>query len=137
MVRKGPHYHQNIPKELITKKGLRPENDLVLDNRSHAEVSEILNKSKYFVTYDPYTHYTSFALQCGCLPIIMPFEGKTKNEWYPDRLIHNGIAYGNSQSEIEFAISTRKIGLERIAKRETERKNHLRTFARLLSCIFC
>lgn len=90
-----------------------------IDNLSHQEVSSLFNSKKFFYSYDPYTMYTTYAAVCGCIPIVIPVEGLSKEEWVPmDRRF--GIAYGAEEGEINWAIGTRDNLLDRI---EEQNKN--------------
>jgi hypothetical protein len=79
------------------------------------DVIQIFNKYEYFISYDPITFLFYIAALCGCIPIVYPMEGKTKQEWlqmnafveYMDhKKINNiyGIAYGIN--DLEWAKNT-------------------------------
>ena len=65
--------------------------------KSHTEVVEIFNRTKYFFCYDHCTFLIYIALLCGCVVIQQPIDGYTKEEWMyavniPPEL--GGISYG-------------------------------------------
>lgn len=104
-IRKGlsvPHIRNNL--------NYHPENSYeILHEQSNIDdLIIIFNKYKYFYSYDGYTTMLQIAALCGCIPIIIPFSGFIKisdfmdEEWYT-----NGIAYGDSKEQIEYAINTR------------------------------
>ena len=75
------------------------------------------NKYEYFISYDPLTFLNVIACLCGCISIVYPIEGKTKNEWLKTSSLGKyfddnsserlyGIAYGNDENEINFAKNT-------------------------------
>lgn len=84
---------------------------------NQAQCIEIFNNFKYFISYDPCTFLTIMAPMCGCISIVYPMHGLNKQEWLQttaasEYLNFNkldnlyGIAYGNDQSEIQYAYST-------------------------------
>ena len=86
-------------------------------NHSQNDYINIFNKHEYFISYDPLCFLSIIAALCGCISIIYPINGVTKEEWYKtiavvkylkDNNINNlyGIAYGNSEEEIEYAKKT-------------------------------
>lgn len=76
-----------------------------IDGLSHSEIAEIFNRCKYFVSYDLYTMYSRYAAMCGCIPIVVPDEDVTKEQWRPVEENRLGIAYG--WDDIQWAIDTR------------------------------
>jgi hypothetical protein len=73
------------------------ENSVLIDGKTHKEISEIFKSVKIFISYDPYTAYSIFAVLCGCDSIVIPDEGVDENEWYPDASDRYGISYGFSK----------------------------------------
>lgn len=67
-----------------------------VEGKSHKELIEIFNTTKYFYCYDPCCFLVIMALMCGCIVIQHPIPGYTAEEWM--RTINitglNGIAYG-------------------------------------------
>ncbi len=101
-------YHKNI-------NIIHPKNSLeITRSNSQDDYIEIFNKHKYFITYDPLTFLCIIAPLCGCISIIYPIDGTSKKEWlqttglneylkYKNDYNIYGIAYGNSQDEINYA----------------------------------
>lgn len=72
------------------------------------EIVKVLNEHLFCYSYDTQTFYTSIAAICGCIPIIVMEEGKTKEDYLGNRDSKPyGKAYGDSEKEIQWAISTR------------------------------
>lgn len=67
---------------------------ILIDGKSHAEVSRIFKKVKTFISYDTYTAYSFFAVLCGCESIVIPDEGVSEESWYPNPRDRYGLAYG-------------------------------------------
>ena len=66
---------------------------------------KIFNKYKYFYSYDGFTHMLHIAALCGCIPIVIPDEGVSKEEFIKNTPVNKyGIAYGID--DIEYAKST-------------------------------
>lgn len=87
----------------------------LLDHHDQIQAIDIFNDYKYFVCYDPLCFLVVIAAICGCVPIVYPIEGVTKQEWmYNSAVSHYckeknldnlfGIAYGIE--DIEWAKST-------------------------------
>lgn len=96
----------------------------VLDGMTHVEMAVAFNKYRYFVTYDPYTMYTTYAAICGCIPIVVPIEGVTKSEWRSESAF--GIAYGFQ--DIPWAIQTRSDLLNYLAEENSRNFKSVRQF---------
>lgn len=109
MVRKGRNrsldYHEN--------------GALQVDGIPHKELAQIFNQHKYFVCYDPYSMYCRYAAMCGCIPVVVPEAGVTKEQWRPEVYNRYGIAYG--WDDLPWAIETRPQLMELLA--ESERRN--------------
>jgi len=109
MIRKGNKFHRNI--NLI-----HPSNCICLDNQPIDTIINVFNVCTYFYCYDPYTCYDNIALLCGCISIIYPLENMNKLDWLKTKGMFqvflnkkdniSGIAYGNSEKELEYAQET-------------------------------
>ena len=66
-----------------------------------------------------YTAYSSIAAMLGCISVVIPEPGKTKDDYGGER---PGVAFGFDESEIEHAQSTLKDLAERYKSNE-QRKN--------------
>ncbi len=80
----------------------------VIDNLLEAEKVRVLNESKYLYSYDEMSAYNSIACLCGCIPIIVPEEGRTLESYRKPGLEHYGVAIGDSDEQIEYARNTRE-----------------------------
>lgn len=99
LIRKGKT-RKDLPKSFKGK--------ILDDCSSEKEMVQILNESKYCYIYDTQTFYATIAAVCGCIPIVMIEEGKCRADYLVgDDSKGYGIAYGNTDDEIEFAIRTR------------------------------
>jgi len=87
--------------------------------RNHTQINyiEYFNKYKYFISYDPLTFLSIISILCGCISIVYPIENISKLNWYKKTAVYEyiksnnitqlyGIAYGNSQDELEYATNT-------------------------------
>jgi hypothetical protein len=105
------YYHKNII-------NIHPKDSFEI-KRNHTQINyiEYFNKYKYFISYDPLSFLTIISILCGCISIIYPMEKVSKQDWYKKTAVYEymrtnnitqlyGIAYGNSQEEIEFAEKT-------------------------------
>ena len=101
-------YHINI-------NVLHPKNSFeITRNHTQDDYITFFNKYKYFVCYDPLTFLCIIAPLCGCISIVYPLDGMSKKEWlqttglneylkYKNDYNIYGVAYGNSQDEINYA----------------------------------
>jgi len=95
MVRKGRNRSQDYHDPSAEK----------VDGLSHEDLAKVFNKCKYFICYDLYTLYNRYAAMCGCIPIVVPQQGLTKEEWLPEIEWRYGVAYG--WEDIAWAVKTR------------------------------
>lgn len=81
----------------------------IIDELSEKEIVEIFNKSRCCYSYDTQTFYATIAAYCGCISIVVPEPGKSRHDYVgnDDRIY--GVAYGESESELEYAKSTQKM----------------------------
>ncbi len=97
-------------------KYIHPQDSLFLDDNLSQEILiDILNRKEYLICYDPYSFISFMAAMSGCIPIIVPIEGATKEEWLKSISLSvilkeygedelKGIAYGFE--EVEYARQT-------------------------------
>lgn len=77
----------------------------ILDNYSERDIVKALNKYEKCISYDTQTFYSSIAACCGCLSIVVPEEGKSRED-YISKENGYGRAYGFSKQEIKYAMET-------------------------------
>lgn len=99
-----------------------------IDGLSHKEAAEIFNRVKYFYCYDLYSAYSSFAAMCGCIPIVIPQDDLTEEQWQPETRLRYGIAYGNNEEQITYAKKTAHKLLELIEQLESESAQNVMHF---------
>ncbi|WP_050991282.1 hypothetical protein [Shewanella sp. POL2] len=92
------------------------QDSILIDGMSHADTAKVLKSVKRFISYDTLTAYSIFAVLCGCESVVIPDEGVTKEQWYPNVEDRYGIAYGLGQSELSKASETRHLVLDRVLK---------------------
>ncbi|GGZ00480.1 WavQ [Shewanella fodinae] len=90
------------------------KNSILIDGLSHAETAKIFKSVKRFISYDTLTAYSIFAVLCGCESVVIPDNGVTKEQWYPNVEDQYGIAYGLSKSELSQASETKHLVLGRV-----------------------
>lgn len=86
----------------------------VIDKLSEEEKVKVLNESERCYSYDTQTFYTTIAAICGCLPIVVPDPGKTKDDYYGPEEAPWGVAFGESPEEIEYARTTKHLCVKRL-----------------------
>ena len=79
----------------------------IVDSLPDNELVKIFNQFEYCISYDQYTMYSIYAALCGCISVVMPVKGVTKEEWQPKEEFRYSIAYGLNENEIDFAKKTK------------------------------
>ena len=100
----------------------------LFDGLNHEEKARIFNERKYFISYDLYTLYNLYALICGAIPVVVPDENVSKEEWLANEADRYGIAYGFD--DIDRAVATRDRMLRRIERIRTGEDEMLGRFVR-------
>lgn len=99
---------------------------ILIDGKSHKEISAIFKSVKRFISYDPQTYYSYLAVLAGCESVVVPLDGTTKEQWKPNAEDRYGIAYGFD--DIEFSRATRHLALERQISLEQSSQGSAREF---------
>jgi len=100
----------------------------LVDKLSHSELAAVCNRVERCISYDLYTMYSQFAALCGCLSIVVPAEGVTKEQWYPDPRDRYGVAYGFDEAEIAEARRTQPLLLVHLKAQESAANETVRAF---------
>jgi hypothetical protein len=73
------------------------------------KLKELFNKHKKFITYDNDTFHSVQAALCGAISVVIPDGRLTEEEWRSSNNMRKwGIAYGDTEEQIDFAIKTRQ-----------------------------
>lgn len=107
---------------------------LNVDGLSHEELANIFNKCEYFISYDLYTMYCRYAAMCGCVPIVVPQDGLSKEEWRPDVANRYGVAYG--WEDVSWAVETRGKLLDHLAEAESRGVDSVDRFVTIVERYF-
>lgn len=81
----------------------------IVDALSEEEKVKLFNQCEYFISYDTQTSYSSIAAMCGCISVVVPEPGKTREDYVTDEDNTSGIAYGFDEKEIQWAMETRDL----------------------------
>lgn len=81
---------------------------IIIDDLSEKEKVEVMNKCEYFYSFDTQTAYSIVAAVCGCVSIVIPEAGKSREDYTEGEAKGWGIAYGTSPEELDFARNTQK-----------------------------
>lgn len=113
-----------------------PEDDdaIIVDGMSHEETAEIFNRCKYLYCHDPYTMYSFYAAVCGCIPIVMPQPGISREQWRATYPFKHGIAYGIE--EAQWASDTREELLKEFAAQQLLEDEMIENFVKKLDANF-
>jgi hypothetical protein len=88
------------------------DDSILIDGMSHSETAAVFKKVKRFISYDTYTAYSIFAILCGCESVVVPDDGVSEEQWYPNEEDRYGIAYGFDR--LEWALSTKLRQVSRV-----------------------
>lgn len=99
---------------------------VLIDGLSHEEIAIIFNNVKYCISYDTHTMYSIYAVMCGCISVIVPEDGISKEQWQPEEKDRYGLAYGFD--DIEYAINTRNKLLNLLEAKEISSSDSVRSF---------
>lgn len=56
---------------------------------------DVFNQKEYFISYDAVTYHLQQAALCGCIPVVIPDDGVSREEYMEKSVINKfGIAYG-------------------------------------------
>lgn len=103
VVRKG-----KVRKDLPTK-----FDGPIIDTYNEQMKVQIMNESKYCISYDTQTSYSTIAAICGCISIVVPEDGKTWQDYRSSDVERYGIAFGYTEEQLEWANETRSKAKER------------------------
>lgn len=98
----------------------------LIDSLSHEDTARIFNEAEYCISYDTYTMYNVYAAMCGCIPVVIPEKGITKEQWQPNEENRYGIAYGFE--DVAYAVQTRPLLLQHIEKQERQSNESVMRF---------
>lgn len=126
----GPREHtcHSVRKGKV-RESVHPPGSICIDGKSHAEVSEIFNLCRTFISYDPYSFYSVYAVMCGCESVVVPEKGVTMEQWKPDPAGAHGIAYGFG--DLDRARATRHLLLRGLDLQEEANVRMAANFARV------
>lgn len=106
------------------------DDEVRVDDMTHEEAADAFNQHDYLRCFDLYTMYATYAAVCGCVPVIEPVDGLTKEQWYPDERDRYGLAYG--WDDVAWARETRGLLISRLAAQQEEELQMVRRFVRVL-----
>lgn len=118
IIRKGKN-RSDLPKQFAGP---------VIDSWSERKKVQAFNKYKYCYCYDTQTFYTVVAAVCGCIPIVILEPGKSKVDYLGEGEIALGVAYGNTQQEIAFAVETKDACIQQLQNFEQRNKKAVCAF---------
>jgi len=136
-VRDDVYFDRGLPRAgacRLIRKGRRtglaeiPANDdaVLLDGMSHAQMAEVFNRTRILYCHDPYTMYAFYAALCGCIPVVLPQPGVTREQWRARAEDRWGIAYG--EEDIGWALETRQALISRYQREREEEDRMVQDF---------
>ena len=98
----------------------------LIDDEPHIVVASLFKRVKTFISYDPHTAYSSFAVLCGAESVVIPDENISEEQWYPENMRY-GVAYGFK--DLPWARKTTHLLLDEIKRQEQTSIDNVRSFA--------
>ncbi len=112
--------HRSDTPLVLLKKGVIPKDDNIIDGKLiddvinmndtreavDFELLKLFNTHKTFITYDNNTFHSVQAALCGAISIVIPDGKLNETEWRNSTKREYGIAYGNNEDQINFALNT-------------------------------
>lgn len=102
------------------------ENSILIDALTHEEIAKVFNQVKYCISYDAYTMLSKYAAICGCISVVIPEDGVSKEEWRPNVEDRYGIAYGFD--DLDWAIETQSLVLQNFKDQEIRMMEQVNEF---------
>ncbi len=99
----------------------------LIDDKPHSWVAPLFKRVKTFISYDPYTAYSSLAVLCGAESVVIPDENVSKEQWYSEENERYGVAYGFE--DLPWARKTAHLLLDRMKEQEQNSAENVRSFA--------
>lgn len=100
----------------------------IIDNLTEPQIAEIFKNTEICYSYDTQTSYCTLASLCGCIPVVVPEEGKKREDYLSKGEFGYGRAYGSTPSEIEYAIKTQRKLKEGLMQLEEENLEKVKKF---------
>ena len=96
----NPFFHEGLRNILVYDEIEKEEDETIIKN--------LMNKSEKFICFDSCSFIAVQAALCGCLTIVVPDHGFSKEEWTDNhKFLKYGIAYG--YEDIQHAIETKDL----------------------------
>ncbi len=104
----------------------------IIDNLTEPQIADVFKHTERCYSYDTQTGYCILANLCGCLPIIVPEEGKKREDYLGknEEAKGYGKAYGDTPSEIEYALKTQHKVKEYLLEMEKEDYENVKEFVK-------
>lgn len=100
----------------------------IIDLWNERQKVKAFNKYKYCYCYDTQTFYTVVAAACGCIPIVVPEPGKTKENYLGKGELPLGVAYDRTEEEITYAVQTRDRCIQQLKNFDQWNKDAVEAF---------
>jgi hypothetical protein len=117
----------------IVKKGAgkpltwHDKNAINVEGRDNAALAYLFNACETFISYDDACFLSVQAAMCGCLSIVVPKDGMSKEDWHNKYPAHKyGIAYG--ADDVIFALATQSKVIPNLQEMEKETLTQAKAF---------
>jgi len=124
LIKKGHHKEKPVDIEPIDQ-FIKTSSDL------NGDLLQLFNQHERFISLDHASYHSVQAALCGCISIVIPEEGITKEEWCEKLpLFRYGIAYG--MDDIEWAINTRELMVDNLKAQDAQSKETILNLIHIL-----
>lgn len=132
------NYGERKGKCYIVRKGINrvdlPDrfDGIVIDDLPEVEIVKVFNQCEYCYSYDTQTFYSQIAAICGCKSIVVPEPGKTVTDYRNVSERSYGVAWSDSEEDINNAVNSTVKLLEAI---KDNKRNNLIQADRLIAIL--
>lgn len=70
------------------------QDSIMIDGLRHEEISQIFKRVETFISYDPITAYSKYAVLCGCRSVVIFSENESVEQYYPSPERRSGLCFG-------------------------------------------
>ncbi len=109
---------------------------IVVDDLPEKEKVKVFNECEYCICYDTFTAYSTIASLCGCISVVIPEPGKTKEDYIIPGVNNWGKAWSFEPEEIEFAKNTRHKIYEMYLKSNADSETSAKEFIKVCEKYF-
>jgi hypothetical protein len=107
-----------------------PEGAPVVDGLDHAAIADLFRSHEFVVSFDPHTMFQTYAMMCGCTPVLTRPPRLPQSEESKWPVGRPGVADGFD--DVERARRTRRVVLDLVGTRSAEEQASVMRFVEIV-----